>query len=31
KDKVASLKAIAGRGKLLVDPLPEPLAKLLAG
>lgn len=31
KDKVAALKAIARRGKLLVDPLPETLAKLLAG
>ena len=31
KDKVAALKAIAGRGKLLVDPAPEALAKLLRG
>jgi hypothetical protein len=31
KDKVAALKVIASRGKLLVDPIPASLAKLLAG
>lgn len=30
QDKLAALRDIAGKGRLLADPLPEPLAQLLA-